>query len=105
MDPPPLEFQLADPGKLHSVLCAAGLKDVKVETVIETTAHKTGNDLWDWIVSSNPLAEMILTDLLELTQGERDVVRETLDKMVCERAGDGEAALLTNPVNIGIGTK
>jgi hypothetical protein len=48
---------------------------------------------------------MILTDLLDLTQGERDVVRETLDKMVRERAGDGEAALLTNPVNIGIGTK
>jgi len=105
MDPPPLEFQLADPGRLHSVLCAAGLKDVKVETVVETTTHKTGNDLWDWIVSSNPLAEMILTDLLELTQGERDVVRETLDKMVRERAGDGKAALLTNPVNIGIGTK
>ncbi len=104
-EPPPLEFQLADPDKLHGVLCAAGLKDVKVETVIETTAHKTGNDLWDWIVSSNPLAEMILTDLLELTQGERDVVRETLGKMVRERAGDGEAALLTNPVNIGIGTK
>jgi hypothetical protein len=51
------------------------------------------------------VAEMILTDLLELTQDERDVVRKTLDKMVRERAGDGEAALLTNPVNIGIGTK
>ena len=105
MDPPPLEFQLADPARLHSELCAAGLKDVQVETVVETTAHKTGDALWDWIVSSNPIAEMILTNLLELTRSERDVVRKTLEKMVRERAGDGEAALLTNPVNIGIGTK
>lgn len=105
MDPPPLEFQLADPARLHSELRAAGLKDVQVETVVETTAHKTGDALWDWIVSSNPIAEMILTNLLELTRSERDVVRKTLEKMVRERAGDGEAALLTNPINIGIGTK
>lgn len=104
-DPPPLEFQLADPVRLQSELCAAGLKDVKVETVVETTAHETGSDLWDWIVSSNPIAEMILTGLLELTQSERGVVRQTLEKMVRERAGTDVAALLTNPVNIGIGTK
>lgn len=105
MDPPPLEFQLADPERLHGELVAAGLKDVKVETVIETTAHETGDDLWGWIVSSNPIAEMILTDLLELTDDERGVIRETLEKMVRDRAGTDAAALLTNPVNIGFGTK
>jgi hypothetical protein len=31
MDPPPLEFQLADPARLHEELSAAGLRDVKVE--------------------------------------------------------------------------
>ena len=33
MDPPPLPFQLADPERLRKGLAAAGLKDIKVETV------------------------------------------------------------------------
>src|SRR5512134_1291285 len=37
MDPPPLEFQLADPDRLQNELSAAGLKDLRVETIIETT--------------------------------------------------------------------
>jgi SAM-dependent methyltransferase len=54
VDPPPLEFQLADPNRLRSELSAAGLKDVKVETLTETTEHETGEDLWEWLVWSNP---------------------------------------------------
>jgi len=33
------------------------------------------------------------------------VVRHALDKMVRERAGGTAAAKLTNPINIGVGTK
>jgi ubiquinone/menaquinone biosynthesis C-methylase UbiE len=105
MDPPPLEFQLADRDRLHKELSAAGLKDVKVKTITETTEHKTGKDLWEWLVWSNPIVEMVLGGMLNLTNDERGVVQQTLDKMVSERAGGSDAAKLTNPVNIGVGTK
>lgn len=105
MDPPPLEFQLADPAKLHEELSAAGLRDVKVETITETTEHRTGKDLWEWLVWSNPIVETVLGGILNLTNDERGVVQQTLEKIVRERAGGGDGANLTNPVNIGIGTK
>lgn len=105
MDPPPLEFQLADPDRLQNELSAAGLKDVRVETITETTEHKTGKDLWEWLVWSNPIVERVLGDMLNLTNDERSVIQQTLDKMVRERAGGGDAAKLTNPVNLGLGTK
>jgi ubiquinone/menaquinone biosynthesis C-methylase UbiE len=105
MDPPPLEFQLADPDRLHKELSTAGLKDVKVETITETTEHKTGKDLWEWLVWSNPIVELVLGEMLTLTNEERGVVQQTLGTMVRERAEGSGAAKLTNPINIGIGTK
>jgi ubiquinone/menaquinone biosynthesis C-methylase UbiE len=105
MDPPPLEFQLADPDRMRKELSAAGLKEVKLETVTETTEHKTGKDLWEWLVWSNPIVEMVLGGMLNLTNDERGVVQQTLDRMVHERAGGSGTARLTNPVNIGVGTK
>lgn len=104
-EPPPLEFQLADPERLRGELRAAGLKDVTVETVVETTEHRSGSELWDWLVSSNPIVEQILGRMLGLTEEERATVRRELDKFVRERAAGSGAARLTNPVNIGIGTK
>jgi len=103
MDPPPLPFQLQDPRRLHVELAAAGLKEVSVETVTEATQFRTGAELWDWIVWSNPIVEMVLGGL-GLTQEELGVARNTLDGMVRERAAGGTARL-TNPVHIGIGTK
>jgi hypothetical protein len=70
------------------------LKDVKVETLTETTEHETGEDLWKWLV-------WILRAMLNLTDDERGVVRQTLDKLIRERAAGSRAAGLTNPVNIG----
>lgn len=54
---------------------------------------------------SNPIVEMVLGGMLNLTNDERGVVQQKLDKMVRERAGDSDAAKLTIPVNIGLGTK
>ena len=105
MDPPPVEFQFADPEVLREKLGTAGLHSVTVVTITETTAHATGNDLWEWIVSSNPIAEEILSGLLALTDVERTIVKRRLDELVRERAAGSDAARLTNPVNIGIGTK
>ena len=104
MDPPPLPFQLQDPERLRKELAAVGLRDVSVETVTETTEFRTGRDLWDWLVSSNPIVEAVLGSL-NLTTDERGAIQGALEEMVRERAGGSGAARLTNPVNIGIGTR
>jgi SAM-dependent methyltransferase len=104
MDPPPLPFQLQDPDRLRKELGAVGLHDVVVDTVIETTEFLTGQDLWNWLVWSNPIVESVLGSL-NLTADERGVIQQALEEMVRTRAGGGDAARLTNPVNIGIGTK
>jgi hypothetical protein len=104
MDPPPLPFQLQDPERLRKELTLVGLRTVRVETITETLKFQTGTELWDWLVSSNPIAEMVLGEL-ELASDERGAIRATLDCMVRERAGGSGPAVLTNPINIGIGTK
>jgi len=104
MDPPPLPFQLQDPGRLRKELTAAGLKNIKVETIAETTEFQSGKDLWEWVIWSNPIAEAVLGEL-SLTNGERIVIQQTLETLVRQRAGGNGPALLSNPINIGIGTK
>lgn len=104
-EPPPLEFQLAEPQRLRRELTAAGLQDVDVHTVTETTEHETGKGLWEWLVSSNPLVERVLGGMLNLSGHERAVVQDALEQLVRQRAGGDRAAKLTNPVNIGVGTK
>ncbi len=104
MDPTPLPFQLQDPERLRKEFATTGLKDIKVETITETTEFQTGKELWDWLVWSNPIVEMVLGSL-NLTNDERRVIQQTLEKMVRERAGGSGAAKLTNPINIGVGTK
>jgi ubiquinone/menaquinone biosynthesis C-methylase UbiE len=104
MDPPPLPFQLQDPARLRRELADAGLKNIVVETITEKLEFQSGTHLWNWLVNSNPIAGMIL-DELNLTRTETSRVREALDRMVAERSQGNGAAILTNPVNIGIGTK
>jgi len=104
VDPPPLEFQLADPERLRREFAAAGLKNIRIETIAEATEFASGHALWDWIVSSNPIVECVLSPL-NLTNDETEVVKQALEKMVRDRAGSSGAARLVNPVNIGIGTK
>ncbi len=104
MDPPLLPFQLQDPRRLREELAAAGLKDIKVEPIVETLEFETGKALWDWLVWSNPVAEMVLGSL-DITDDERGTIQLALQRLVRERAGGAGAAKLTNPINIGIGTK
>jgi ubiquinone/menaquinone biosynthesis C-methylase UbiE len=104
MDPPPLPFQLQDPERLRREFTKVGLKDVRVETTTETMQFHTGKELWDWLVSSNPIAEGVLAEL-DLTSDERRAIRDALDPLVRERAGGNGRAVLTSPINIGIGTK
>jgi SAM-dependent methyltransferase len=104
MEPPPLPFQLQDPEKLRQELGNAGLKDIRVETITEKLEFQSGQELWDWLTNSNPIVEMVLAEL-NLTDEHRIVTREALDDMVRKRSGGSAPAVLTNPINIGIGTK
>jgi ubiquinone/menaquinone biosynthesis C-methylase UbiE len=104
MDPPPLPFQLQDPERLRQELAKAGLKDIRVETITEKLEFQSGKQLWDWLVNSNPIAGMILAEL-NLTKEQTAVIQQALERLVRERSGRSGPAVLTNPINIGIGTK
>lgn len=106
MDPLPLPFQLQDPERLRQELAKAGLKDIRVETLTETTRFESGEHFWDWLVHSNPIVGMVLGEL-NLTKDQIDVVKKDLERQVRERAGGSGSgpASLTNPINIGVGTK
>jgi ubiquinone/menaquinone biosynthesis C-methylase UbiE len=62
-DPPPLEFQVADPEVLHTRLTDAGLDDVRVEHTAERPAFASGQEMWDWLYYGNPIAGMVVGDL------------------------------------------
>ena len=101
-DPPPLEFQVSDPDVLRRRLVEAGLREVRIERTAERPAFSSGQEMWDWVLFGNPIPGMLVADLEE----ERQVrIRELLDGMLRERSGGNGPAVLTNAVNIGIGTK
>ena len=104
MDPLPLPFQLHDPGRLRKELAKAGLQEVTVEAIIERTAFESCEHMWDWLVHSNPIVGDVLGEL-NLSTEQLAVVRKSLDRLLRERANGGGPAVLSNPVNIGIGTK
>jgi SAM-dependent methyltransferase len=101
-DPPPLEFQAADPDVLRRRLTDAGLHDVRVERTAERPAFRSGQEMWDWVLYGNPIPGMMVADL---TDDQRASMRQVLDGMLRERAGANGRAVLENAVNIGIGTK
>jgi SAM-dependent methyltransferase len=104
MDPVPLPFQLQDPDRLRSELAAAGLGDVKVDTITERTEFEDGKALWDWLICSNPIVGSVL-GCLGLTGDETGVVQQALERQVRERSGGHGPAVLTNPIHIGTGIR
>lgn len=104
MEDPPLPFQLRDPERLRRELSAAGLGKVRIETLTETLEFHSGAQLWGWLVNSNPVVGTILAGL-RLSEEQIIAVRQALERMVRERAGGSRNAVLTSPINIGIGTK
>jgi ubiquinone/menaquinone biosynthesis C-methylase UbiE len=101
-DPPPLEFQVSDPDVLRRRLTDAGLRNVRVERAAERPTFRSGQELWDWVLYGNPIPGMLVA---ELGGDQRARLRQVLDGMLRERAGADGRAVLTNAVNIGIGTK
>ena len=101
-DPPPLEFQAADPEVLRQRLVDAGLKGVQVEPSAERAVFRSGQELWDWVLYGNPLPGMLVGGLID---SQRATLKGVLDGMVRERAVATGRAIVANRVNIGIGTK
>lgn len=102
-DEPMLEFQVSDPDVMRHRLTAAGLSDVTVDTDNrERIEVRTGQQLWDWCVGGNPIPGMLIADL---TDEQRTEVIQVLDGMVRERSAGSGPAVLTAPLNIGVGTK
>jgi SAM-dependent methyltransferase len=102
MDPPPLPFQVADPEKLRQQMVNAGLADVHVKTTTWRMEFQTGTEMWDVVTSSNPIGSMLVANLAD-THG--TAAQRALDDMLRERAGGTGRAVLTNEMNIGLGTK
>ena len=101
-DPPPLEFQVSDPDVLRRRLTDAGLTDVRVARPPPRPSFGSGREMWDWVLHGNPIPGMLLADLGE---DQRARMRQVLDGMLRERAGADGRAVLSNTVNIGIGSK
>lgn len=96
-DAPPT--RLADPDMVRRVLAEAGLTDIAVETVTWDMAIRSGEHLWDVVMSSKPMGGLLVADL---TDGQRAAVKATLDGMLRDRSRTGDGAV-TTAVNIGIG--
>lgn len=102
-NPPPLEFQIADPGVLRERLVAAGFREVVVDTTHEERiAIRSGRDLWDWCLGSNPIPGILVA---ELAEEQRRTMFARLDVSIRARTNGSRVAVLTAPVNIGVGTK
>jgi ubiquinone/menaquinone biosynthesis C-methylase UbiE len=102
-DEPMLEFQVADPDVMRQRLIDAGLRDVIVDTINqERITVRTGQQLWDWTIGGNPIPGMLVADL---TDQQRADIIQVLDGMVRERSYGSGSAVLTAPLNIGVGTK
>jgi ubiquinone/menaquinone biosynthesis C-methylase UbiE len=102
-DEPLLEFQVADPGVLRQRLVDAGLREVVVDTSHqERITVSSGQQLWDWTIGSNPVPGTLVA---ELTKEQRADIVHVLDGMIRERAGAAGSAVLTAPLNIGLGRK
>jgi ubiquinone/menaquinone biosynthesis C-methylase UbiE len=101
-DEPLLEFQVADPDVLRQRLVDAGLNDVIVDTTTkERIAVRSGQQLWDWTIGGNPVPGALVA---ALTDRQRTNIVRVLDGMVRERSGGAGRAVLTAPLNVGVGT-
>ena len=101
-DPPPLEFQVADPEVLRRRFVDAGVNDVRIERTAERPTFSSGQEMWDWVLYGNPIPGAIVEDFGE---DQRARLRQVLDGMLRERADRHGRASLTNRVNIAIGVR
>jgi ubiquinone/menaquinone biosynthesis C-methylase UbiE len=104
MDPPPLPFQLRNPERLKQEMINAGLKDIRVETIDERLSFQSGQQFWEWLINSNPVAQQVLVEL-NLTEQQKQILQGSLDLLIRERSVGNDVAILTNQIHRGIGKK
>lgn len=94
-------FSLQDPEELRREMAAAGLKDIRVETVNHGLEIQSAAHLWDLLTSAAPPIGALVANL---TEEQRIAVQQALDGMLRQRSGVGPT-VLNMQVHIGIGTK
>lgn len=100
-DAPMLPFQAADPEVLRARLQEAGLRDVTIQHDVEPLQFDSGEDLWAWLLASNPIPEALTAGF---TDDQRGQIRQVLDRMLRERGGGQLPATLTAGLNVATGT-
>lgn len=101
-DTQPLEFQVSDEETLQEKMDEAGLSNVQIHPVVHQLHFRSGNDLWKWVTSSNPIASKMLSGA---NPEQRIQIRRYLDDMIRERADDQGTALLEAAIHVGTGQK
>ncbi len=102
-DPPPLDFQVSDPDVLRRRLADAGLREVTVDTNHEEELEiRSGQQLWDWCLGSNPIPGMLVADL---TDSQKAAMLARVDERIRARSNGRAFVVLRAPLNIGIGVK
>jgi ubiquinone/menaquinone biosynthesis C-methylase UbiE len=101
-DPPPAQFQVANPATFGERLTEVGLEEISVETITFGLELPSAAHLWGLLMNSNPMGRMLVADL---TEEQRTAVREVLAGMLRERAERNGTAVLTIDVNIGRATR
>lgn len=100
-DPPPLPFQAADPDVLRERLAAAGLRDVRIDTMTWEAEFDSVQHLWHVFTASNPIGAQMVAGLSDERRVE---VTHVLEGMLRERSAGAPGAVLRAEVNVGIGT-
>lgn len=88
--------------QLRQGLSDAGLKSIRVETVTHGMEFRSSADLWTTLTVATPPVAMLVNNL---TDEQRNAVRQALDGMLSERAKGQPTAVLNMEAVIGIGTK
>lgn len=101
-DPPPPQFQVADPTLFRERLAEVTLKDISVETVSFGLEVPSAAHLWGLLMNSNPMGRVLVADL---TEEQRTEVQEVLAGTFRERSNGNVGASLNIDINIGLGTK
>ncbi len=82
-------------------MAAAGLKDIRVETVNHGMEVQSATHLWGMLTSAAPPIGALAANL---TEEQRVAVQQALDRILRQRSGSGPI-VLNMQVHIGIGTK
>lgn len=101
-DPPPLAFQLQNPDRLRKELVTAGLKNIRVHTIIQAVEFRSAEHLWQLASTTNPIPVAMVS---KLSGEQRVAAMRAMADLLRERSGGADRTTLTSEVHIAVGTK